>query len=553
MADTVPAMLEPGEYVIRKDAVDKIGVENLDMMNNIDRSSQMYMSHGGLVPQLQNAHSAIDELLALNTLANQDNVDMTRESSMMNKGGQLKPIPKDNKGLGKLPATVRNRMGYMQEGGAVQDNTMSNLMNLLALKEIADKSPQLSMYDADTRGGIMGQDDPLGISEGNFIPVAGVLSKGVSKLLKQSELAKKAKERYIDLQKQILTDNGLLGKSGIRKLKKEMDEELMPLIETRYRNPSGVVPTKNLPNFNKGGKVPKDPDPLQIDARMRGEFKDVGTIGVVNPKRNMMSELSKLQDDISMIKFLRERFKDNPENMRAQIKVRELPNMEDIMEILNEASKMTKPKNDTIRGYQNGGQVFSFGSQTTETPMLEDIYRMAGLRPVGEQAGNFQQYDASREEGVLADYSRGVQNLRSQGTGALGQASLRAQNMGGGFAGFGGRQASQDALRRQAGMQYQSGLEQAGQRRFETIRGMREQFIGDTIAQLGQLEGAEGTQTVRQPAREVSQLPTTDEGDVTYNGTRYVFYQGQYITESELDNIMEEEQDRSGDGDLYYD
>ena len=417
MADTVPAMLEPGEYVIRKDAVDKIGVENLDMMNNIDRSSQMYMSHGGLVPQLQNAHSAIDELLALNTLANQDNVDMTRESSMMNKGGQLKPIPKDNKGLGKLPATVRNRMGYMQEDG----------------------------------------------------------------------------------------------------------------------------------------KVPKDPDPLQIDARMRGEFKDVGTIGVDNPKRNMMSELSKLQDDISMIKFLRERFKDNPENMRAQIRVRELPNMEDIMQILNEASKMTKPKSDTIRGYQNGGQAYSFGSQTTETPMLEDIYKMAGLRPIGEQARNFQEYDASREQGVLADYSRGVQNLRSQGTGALGQASLRAQNMGGGFAGFGGRQASQDALRRQAGMQYQSGLEQAGQRRFETIRGMREQFIGDTIAQLGQLQGAEGTQTVRQPAREVSQLPTTDEGDVTYNGTRYVFYQGQYITESEFDNIMEEEQGRSDDGDLYYD
>ena len=75
MADTVRAMLEPGEFVIRKDAAEEIGIDNLNMLNNIDRSSQMYMSHGGLVPQLQNAHSAIDELLALNTLANQDNVD----------------------------------------------------------------------------------------------------------------------------------------------------------------------------------------------------------------------------------------------------------------------------------------------------------------------------------------------------------------------------------------------------------------------------------------------------------------------------------------------
>ena len=34
-------------------------------------------------------------------------------------GGEvtLKPIPKDNKGLGKLPTKVRNRMGYMKDGG----------------------------------------------------------------------------------------------------------------------------------------------------------------------------------------------------------------------------------------------------------------------------------------------------------------------------------------------------------------------------------------------------------------------------------------------------
>ena len=39
------------------------------------------------------------------------------------KGGEvskkLKPIPEDNPGLKKLPQEVRNRMGYMQEGGSV--------------------------------------------------------------------------------------------------------------------------------------------------------------------------------------------------------------------------------------------------------------------------------------------------------------------------------------------------------------------------------------------------------------------------------------------------
>ena len=37
--DTVPAMLTPGEFVIRKDAADQIGPENLHMMNNVDRLS----------------------------------------------------------------------------------------------------------------------------------------------------------------------------------------------------------------------------------------------------------------------------------------------------------------------------------------------------------------------------------------------------------------------------------------------------------------------------------------------------------------------------------
>ena len=38
--DTVPAMLTPGEFVIRKDAAEEIGPEKLNMLNNIDRLGQ---------------------------------------------------------------------------------------------------------------------------------------------------------------------------------------------------------------------------------------------------------------------------------------------------------------------------------------------------------------------------------------------------------------------------------------------------------------------------------------------------------------------------------
>ena len=33
----------------------------------------------------------------------------------------LKPVPEDNKGLGKLPQEVRNKMGYMRMGGTAKE------------------------------------------------------------------------------------------------------------------------------------------------------------------------------------------------------------------------------------------------------------------------------------------------------------------------------------------------------------------------------------------------------------------------------------------------
>ena len=35
-------------------------------------------------------------------------------------GGMMKKVPEGNKGLGKLPKDVRNKMGYMMHGGKVK-------------------------------------------------------------------------------------------------------------------------------------------------------------------------------------------------------------------------------------------------------------------------------------------------------------------------------------------------------------------------------------------------------------------------------------------------
>ena len=83
MPDTVPAMLEPGEFVIRRDAAEKIGMDNLEMLNNADR--------------LESGHSAIDELIALSTLSG---------SQQMMMGGDVEKMPQS---------------GYMADGGSVDD------------------------------------------------------------------------------------------------------------------------------------------------------------------------------------------------------------------------------------------------------------------------------------------------------------------------------------------------------------------------------------------------------------------------------------------------
>lgn len=62
---------------------------------------------------------------------------------MYSGGGKLKPIPEGNKGLPKLPKEVRNRMGYMNNGGGVNPNQSeinyieNRIYNLEQLRDVA--------------------------------------------------------------------------------------------------------------------------------------------------------------------------------------------------------------------------------------------------------------------------------------------------------------------------------------------------------------------------------------------------------------------------------
>jgi len=113
----------------------------------------------------EGGHSAIDSLIQKATLSNmkmmygggmvQPNYaggGMIEDEYM--KGGKvkkgLKPVPQGNPGLGKLPEMVRNKMGYMEDGGKVGD---SNVDLILEAKMKMKRAEALTKMAEDRRKG----------------------------------------------------------------------------------------------------------------------------------------------------------------------------------------------------------------------------------------------------------------------------------------------------------------------------------------------------------------------------------------------------------------
>jgi len=211
------AQIKSGEYIVRKEAVDKLGKNTMDMINNADR---LGYAGGGLVPQGEHGHSAIDELLALNTLANQRSVDMDRQTSMMNKGGKvLKKAPEGNKGLMNLPEEVRNRMGYMKEGG-MMDNYMYGGMSKKKKNEY--------------REGGLGVQDKLAMAMDEFQDIENLLS-----------YASPSEYSFPKSQRDMLD---YLQESGQTDVSKAL--EALDLIQKRYQEGSVGF---HMPRYQEGG------------------------------------------------------------------------------------------------------------------------------------------------------------------------------------------------------------------------------------------------------------------------------------------------------------
>ncbi len=103
-----------------------------------------------------------------------------------------------------------------------------------------------------------------------------------------------------------------------------------------------------------------------------------------------------------------------------------------------------------------------------------------------------------------------------------------------GFAGSGAIQQAQEQQRESVMGQFESAQDRAA-------RGFESQTLGDAASMIGQ--GAEFSGFTAPPPT-VSTLPTLDQGDVTYNGTEYVWDSetGRYITRDQYEQGLADEQ-----------
>jgi hypothetical protein len=78
--DTVPTMLTPGEFVVRKEVVEKVGVDNLKVVNNMDdKITPMDIS--------EDTDSGTSEILVVNR------TNVVTQSVVNNSGGGVVPVP----------------------------------------------------------------------------------------------------------------------------------------------------------------------------------------------------------------------------------------------------------------------------------------------------------------------------------------------------------------------------------------------------------------------------------------------------------------------------
>ena len=163
----------------------------------------------------------------------------------------LKPVPKDNKGLGKLPTEVRNKMGYMAVGGPVRQTIEVKSDKTAGPKGYRQKTSETFYRDKSTGGKFVntkdkprkpqrmengGQVDPTkftGSLKGNFKRLAG----NAIQSLYNMTFPKEEREKLQKIQKDDL-DKYYLDKEKKRK-KREAGKQIKKTVSNVIRKKQG--------------------------------------------------------------------------------------------------------------------------------------------------------------------------------------------------------------------------------------------------------------------------------------------------------------------------
>ena len=245
--DTVKAMLTPGEFVIRKEAVDMIGVPILEKLNDMPEA-------GG--------HSEIDRLIAMATLKN-----MTG----MYGGGMVNA--KQYMGGGMV--------NEYQDGGSVSDATATNLMNMLYEQSLPTQSNYGSLQDQDRIDMVNQAIIDSATGTGSIRNIAkSALNKSAMPNLKEfiSGLFKKSYKGKIAPNAEIpekLRGKSLyrypdgsfdyLGYKGKYSPTEEIPESLLKKRRIQYDDGSFDIDPLDVSGYKHGGKVHKNLKPIPKD------------------------------------------------------------------------------------------------------------------------------------------------------------------------------------------------------------------------------------------------------------------------------------------------
>jgi len=313
--DTVKAILTPGEFVIRKEAVDMIGAPMLNMINNMPEK-------GG--------HSNIDSLIEKATMANMKGmygggmvqagpkpmgtggmVDAYAGGGMVmdqyGHGGKvkknLKPVPEGNPGLGKLPEAVRNKMGYMQEGGKV----LPAFIKAVDSRDARSVLTQFSEFPEMAVQGIYEMNEPSGRGKRYYFGKGQVPSARVSDLEKASAMAlinaiqsqQESPQDSIPLSSvlQMLRDPEVKGdKQSIDGMQEggEVQDSLMGMMY-------GGMANKKKKGYQEGGMIGPVLPPEMMGQAMNQQLSESIDMRMANPEVYQGSTLGAVRNQAMML------------------------------------------------------------------------------------------------------------------------------------------------------------------------------------------------------------------------------------------------------------